>query len=61
TISAKTHHQNVDYNLFEGMNVTGKPSVVMSRGEILVENDTLQVKGGRGQFLKRPPGAPAVA
>jgi dihydropyrimidinase len=61
TISAKTHHQNVDYNLFEGMTVTGKPSVVMSRGEILVENDTLQVKAGRGQFLKRPPGAPAVA
>ncbi|MDZ4803828.1 MAG: dihydropyrimidinase [Candidatus Eisenbacteria bacterium] len=61
TLSAKTHHMNVDYNLFEGMTVTGGPSVVISRGEVLVENDTLMAKAGRGQFLKRPAGAPALA
>ena len=60
-LSAKTHHMNVDYSLFEGMAVTGGPSVVISRGEVLVENGKLMAKAGRGQFLKRPPGAPAVA
>jgi dihydropyrimidinase len=53
TISAATHHSNVDYNLFEGTEVTGAPEVVMVRGQVIVENDELVGQPGAGQFLKR--------
>ena len=53
TISAKTHHMRVDYNPYEGRKVKGKPVVVMSRGEVIVEKDTFLGKKGRGRFMKR--------
>ncbi len=53
TISAKTHHMRVDYNPYEGRKVKGKPVVVMSRGEVIVEKDTFLGRKGRGRFIKR--------
>jgi dihydropyrimidinase len=53
TISAQTHHSKSDYNLFEGTEVTGTPEVVLLRGQVLIENDELQVEPGYGQFVKR--------
>jgi dihydropyrimidinase len=53
TISAESHHSNVNYNLFEGTKVTGAPEVVMVRGQVIVENDELVGKPGDGQFVKR--------
>jgi len=53
TISAKTHHTNVNYNLFEGEQVTGAPEVVLVRGQVIVENDELVAEPGAGQFVKR--------
>jgi dihydropyrimidinase len=53
TISASTHHSKSDYNLFEGTHVSGAPEVVLLRGQVLVENDELQVEPGFGQFVKR--------
>ena len=53
TISAATHHTNVNYNLFEGEEVTGAPEVVLVRGQVIVENDELVGKPGAGQFVKR--------
>ena len=53
TISAATQHSNVDYNLYEGTEVTGAPAVVLVRGEVVVEGDALVAKPGHGQFLKR--------
>src|SRR2546428_7701731 len=53
TISAKTHHMRVDYNPYEGRKVKGKPTVVMSRGEVIVEKDKFIGKKGRGRFIKR--------
>jgi dihydropyrimidinase len=32
TISAKTHHQNIDFNIYEGMTITGNAAVTLSRG-----------------------------
>jgi dihydropyrimidinase len=52
-ISAKTHHSNVDYNLFEGTEVQGAPDVVLVRGQVIVENDELVAEPGVGQFVKR--------
>jgi dihydropyrimidinase len=53
TISAKTHHQRTDYNLYEGMKVTGMPSVVLSRGRILVQDGKWLGTAGSGRFLHR--------
>jgi dihydropyrimidinase len=53
TISAKTHHMRVDYNPYEGRKVKGKPIVVMSRGEVVVEKDKFLGRKGRGHFIKR--------
>lgn len=53
TISASTHHSNVNYNLFEGTEVRGAPEVVMVRGQVIVEGDELVAQPGAGQFVKR--------
>ena len=53
TISAKTHHMRVDYSMFEGIEVTGMPDVVLSRGQVVVENDKFLGRAGQGQFLRR--------
>jgi dihydropyrimidinase len=53
TISASTHHTKVDYNLYEGTEVTGSPEVVLLRGQVLVENGDLVAQPGVGQFVKR--------
>ena len=58
TISAKTHHQNVDYNIFEGMTVTGTPSHTISQGNLVYKQGELQVECGAGRYLHRPPFAP---
>jgi dihydropyrimidinase len=53
TISAATHHSKVDYNLYEGTEVTGTPEVVLLRGNVLVENDDLVASPGIGQYVAR--------
>lgn len=53
TISAETHHMNVDYNPFEGIEVSGAPVSVLSRGEFVVKEQTFVGTPGTGQFLKR--------
>src|SRR6478672_5521479 len=53
TLSAATHHSNVDYNLFEGTEVIGAPELVMCRGQVIVENDELVASPGAGQFIAR--------
>jgi dihydropyrimidinase len=53
TISAKTHHMCVDYSMFEGIQVTGMPDAVLSRGRMVVEGDNFLGRAGAGDFLKR--------
>ncbi|MEX2612677.1 MAG: dihydropyrimidinase, partial [Gaiellaceae bacterium] len=53
TISAATHHSNVNYSLYEGTEVQGAPEVVLVRGQVIVEGDELVAQPGAGQFLKR--------
>ena len=52
-ISAGTHHMNVDYNLYEGMKIKGKVDTVISRGEIILQNNRFHGRKGRGLYLKR--------
>jgi dihydropyrimidinase len=54
-ISAKTHHINVDYSVFEGWKIEGRPSVVTVRGEVAVRDGKFAGKIGRGKFLRRKP------
>ncbi|MFL6442577.1 MAG: dihydropyrimidinase [Candidatus Sulfotelmatobacter sp.] len=53
TISARTHHMRVDYSMFEGIQVTGMPDVVLSRGKVVIEGDKFMGGAGQGQFLRR--------
>jgi dihydropyrimidinase len=52
-ISAENHHMAVDYNAFEGMQVTGEPISVLSRGEFVIRDKQFVGKAGAGQYLKR--------
>src|SRR6266478_2931996 len=52
-ISAKTHHMRVDYSMFEGFTVKGNAKLVMSRGDVIVEEGLYHGRPGRGQYLKR--------
>ncbi|HSE36552.1 MAG TPA: dihydropyrimidinase [Blastocatellia bacterium] len=53
TISAKSHHMNVDYSAYEGMKVRGVTQTVLSRGRVVIEDGKYVGKSGDGQFLKR--------
>jgi dihydropyrimidinase len=52
-LSAQTHHMAVDYSAYEGREVQGGASVVMSRGEILVSDGQWHGQAGRGRYLPR--------
>lgn len=54
TISAETHHQACDFNIFEGMTCHGVPEVVIVKGKICYENGILTVEKGFGKYLKTP-------
>ena len=53
TVEAESLHMNVDYNIYQGRRLLGWPAKVISRGEIVVENDCFVGKSGRGQLLRR--------
>jgi dihydropyrimidinase len=53
TLSAKSHHMNVDYSGYEGWELTGKVKTVLLRGEVAIENNECKVKKGFGKFIKR--------
>jgi dihydropyrimidinase len=53
TLSAKTHHMNVDYSGYEGWELTGKVKTVLLRGKIAIENNECKIEKGFGKFIKR--------
>src|SRR6187401_3779591 len=52
-LSAKTLHMNVDYNPYEGREVTGVNETVISRGRPVIEDGVFVGRKGGGSFLKR--------
>lgn len=60
TISAKTHHQACDFNIFEGMKCHGVPEVVIVKGRVCVEDGVVRVAEGHGQFIETPVNPPFV-
>ncbi len=53
TLGVATHHMNVDYSVWEGMEVTGQVRTVLSRGLVVLDNRVYQGRAGHGQFLAR--------
>jgi dihydropyrimidinase len=52
-LSEKTLHMRVDYSPYEGEEVTGAPTHVLSRGKVVIENGKYVGKKGDGRFFKR--------
>ncbi len=53
TLSAKTHHMNVDYSGYEGWEITGKVKTVLLRGQVAIDNNNCLIEKGYGKFIKR--------
>ena len=52
TISVKTHKQNCDSNIYEGINTIGAPEFVIVNGRIVFKNCILNLNEFNGNFLK---------
>ncbi|KAL3290214.1 hypothetical protein HHI36_023573 [Cryptolaemus montrouzieri] len=59
-ISAETHHQAVDFNIFEGMECHGVPEYVIVNGRVIVDDGQLRAVEGYGKFVETPVFAPFV-
>jgi dihydropyrimidinase len=55
TISADTHHMNVDYSAYEGWEVQGKCRQTILRGTVAIDDGEACVDEGFGRYLARPP------
>ncbi|MFF5583584.1 dihydropyrimidinase [Streptomyces hygroscopicus] len=53
TLSAATHHMNVDYSAYEGKRVTGQVETVLSRGVPVIDRREYTGRAGHGRFLTR--------
>lgn len=53
-ISRDTHHQKVDFNIFEGMEVKGVNTVTVSSGQVVFRDGQLYAEAGRGKYIARP-------
>ena len=61
TISKDTHHQNVDYNIFEGMTVKGINTTTISQGKVVYHDGDVRSERGVGRYIERPTFAPYFA
>jgi dihydropyrimidinase len=52
-LSAATHHMNLDYSAYEGMEVAGAVRTVLSRGTRVVDGARFTGRAGHGQYLRR--------
>jgi len=55
TISAATQQSAIDYNVFEGKQVTGLPRYTLTAGIVVIEESTVKTREGQGKFVKREP------
>jgi dihydropyrimidinase len=61
-------HGDADFSSFEGFELLGMPTLVMQRGQVIIENDQVVGSPGQGQFLSSDvnraayaPGGPQTA
>ena len=53
TISVDTHHMSMDYSAYEGVQIDGRVDTVMSKGRVLISDDTYHGARGDGSYLRR--------
>lgn len=53
TLSARTHHMNVDYSAYEGRRITGRVETVLSRGVPVIDRRTYTGRAGHGRYTPR--------
>src|SRR5687767_6343858 len=53
TLSVETLHMKVDYNPYEGREVSGVTDTVISRGKVIIDGGKFTGRAGAGTFLKR--------
>jgi len=53
TLSANTHHMNVDYSGYEGWEMTGKVKTVLLRGQVAIDDGKCLLQKGYGKFIRR--------
>ena len=53
TLSVHSLHMKVDYNPYEGRQVTGVTETVISRGRVVIDNGRFVGRAGAGAFIKR--------
>jgi dihydropyrimidinase len=52
-LSVKTLHMKVDYNPYEGREIRGVATTVLSRGKVIIEDGKFVGRAGAGSFIKR--------
>ena len=55
TISASSQQSAIDYNVFEGQQVTGLPRFTLTRGVVAVTEGKVDSREGHGEFVAREP------
>ena len=53
TVSAETHHMNVDYSAYEGKRLTGRVETVLSRGVPVITDREYTGRAGHGVYTPR--------
>ncbi len=53
TISVDNHHMNMDHSAYEGIEVTGHADTVLSRGQVIIDDNQYLGTKGDGQYLRR--------
>jgi dihydropyrimidinase len=52
-LGASSHHMNVDYSVYEGIEVTGRAETVLLRGEPVIQDRSFVGRPGAGRYLPR--------
>ena len=58
TITACSQQSSIDYNVFEGHEVTGLPRFTLTRGHVAVADGEIKTQEGHGKFVAREGNTP---
>ncbi len=53
TLSAKTHHMNCDYSMYEGWKLKGKCRTTILRGTVAIDRGAAKIGKGFGKYIPR--------